>query len=136
MSFVKAFLLRGFDVLVKNLNIAQMNEITIECVKQFLSANTLEFEPSQDKISFPILQRIHRRLQMGHVFDPIKVTEKAIISDGHHRFVCLSILGSEVITNKAAANHDQLLYNWSDVIVQPNDYDSDEKKQEFEAKYG
>ena len=113
-----------------------MNEITIEYVKEFLSANALEFDPGQDKISFPILQRIHRRLQMEHVFDPIKVTDKGIISDGHHRFVCLSILGSEVITNKAAANHNQLLYDWPDVVIETDDYDSEEKKIAFEIKYG
>ena len=62
-----------------------MHNIKYEDVQMFLDAAKLPFLPSQIKISFPIIVRIHRRLQQGKRFNRIKVTNAGIISDGHHR---------------------------------------------------
>ena len=112
-----------------------MQEITYEQVQDFLIITSFGFIPGQDEISFPIIQRIHRRLQQGHRFDPIKVTADGIISDGHHRYVCLSILGIEIKTTKAAKNHNQNTYQWNKICLETKDYDSLAKIKNFELKY-
>lgn len=112
-----------------------MQEVTYEQVQNFLINTTFDFIPGQDEISFPIIQRIHRRLQKGLRFDAIKVTNDGIISDGHHRYVCLSILGIEIETIKAAKNHNQATYQWDKICLEIKDYDSPDKIKEFELKY-
>lgn len=112
-----------------------MLEITHEQVQDFLIRNSFDFIPGQNEISFPIIQRIHRRLQNGLRFDPIKVTTDGIISDGHHRYVCLSILGIEIETIKAAKNHNQTTYQWDKICLEIKDYDSPDKIKEFKLKY-
>ena len=112
-----------------------MQELTHEQVQGFLIRTSFGFIPGQGEISFPIIQRIHRRLQQGHRFDPIKVTADGIISDGHHRYVCLSILGIEIKTTKAAKNHNQTTYQWDKICLETKDYDSLAKIKNFELKY-
>ena len=112
-----------------------MQEITYEQVQDFLIRTSFGFIPGQGEISFPVIQRIHRRLQNGHRFDPIKVTADSIISDGHHRYVCLSILGIEIVTTKAGKNHSQTTYQWDKICLETKDYDSPAKIKNFELKY-
>lgn len=113
-----------------------MQEVTYEQVQDFLMRTTFDYIPGQNEISFPVIQRIHRRLQKGLRFDPIKVTIDGIISDGHHRYICLSILGIEIETIKAAKNHNQATYQWNKICLEIKDYDSQDKIKEFELKYG
>lgn len=40
-----------------------LEEITYNQVKQFLSLNNFPFTAGQRKVSFPVIQRIHRRYQ-------------------------------------------------------------------------
>ena len=72
-----------------------MKELTIEEVRNFIKDNSLNYLAKQPKVSFPILQRIHRRLQNGCNFSPIKIDE-GIIVDGHHRYICSMILKRKV----------------------------------------
>ena len=48
-----------------------MIEITHEEVERFLIETEFDYEPGQIEISFPIIQRIHRRLQQGNSFSVI-----------------------------------------------------------------
>lgn len=112
-----------------------MQEITYEQVQDFLIRTSFSLMPGQGDVSFPIIQRIHRRLQNGYRFDPIKVTSDGIISDGHHRYVCLTILGIEIETVKAGKNHNQPTYHWDKIFLETKDYDSPAKIKEFELKY-
>ncbi|MNJ88818.1 hypothetical protein D3C87_63750 [compost metagenome] len=68
-----------------------MHKITYQQVKLFIETNSIKFNPSQNKISYPIIVRIHKRLQQGHRFGNIKV-HNTTINDGHHRFISLSLL--------------------------------------------
>ena len=113
-----------------------MQELTYEQVQNFLIITSFGFIAGQGEISFPIIQRIHRRLQNGHRFDPIKVTADGIISDGHHRYVCLTILGIEIETIKAGKNHNQPTYHWNKICLETKDYDSLAKIKKFELRYG
>ena len=112
-----------------------MKDITHEQVQSILIRTSFDLMPGQGYVSFPIIQRIHRRLQNGHRFDPIKVTTDGIISDGHHRYICLSILGIEIETSKAGKNHNQPTYHWNKICLETKDYDSLAKIKKFELKY-
>lgn len=72
-----------------------MHEFTYEEIKLFIETNSLKFNPGQNKISYPIIARISKRLQEGHRFGNIKV-QNTIIIDGHHRFISLSLLNMNI----------------------------------------
>jgi len=112
-----------------------MLEITYEQVKLFIEENSLKFNPSQNKISYPVIVRIHKRLQEGHSFGNIKVHNNTI-SDGHHRFISLSLLNMDVIHDKAGENTTKREeIKWQDVELDSDDYDSELQREEYRKRY-
>lgn len=112
-----------------------MPEITIQEVKDFLLKNNFPLKPNQKEVSFPVIKRIHTRLQKGKTFSPIKVSGDKII-EGHHRFICLTILGIDVEEiaggNNLSTKSD---FQWTEVSVVTKDYDSEEEIQAYIQKY-
>ena len=53
------------------------------------------FKSTHPKLCFQILRRVYAKLKIGQVYDPIKVEDNFIIN-GHHRYVCLCMLGLEI----------------------------------------
>lgn len=85
-------------------------------------------------ISFPI-QRIHRRLQHGKRFSSIKVHDN-IITDGHHRYICLCLLDIEIEISKGGRNPSSDGFEWKTVNVETADYDSEKDVQRYLELYG
>jgi len=52
-----------------------------------LQGGKIVLRPSQERISFPIVHRIYKKLKIGLKFDSIQVAEKSIIVNGHHRYL-------------------------------------------------
>jgi len=112
-----------------------MLEITYEQVKLFIETNSLKFNPSQHKISYPIIVRIHKRLQEGHRFNNIKVHNNTI-NDGHHRFISLSLLNMDVTHDVAGENTTkQAEIAWRNVKLDFEDYDTEQQKEEYSKRY-
>lgn len=111
-----------------------MNEITQEEVKKFLEEAIFDHKPGQKAISFPIIQRIHRRLQQGNSFSEIKVNKGRIV-DGHHRYICHKLLDRNPETVLGGAIGEDVEYEWDKIVLTDVDYDSDEDKLAFEERY-
>ncbi|ASS48845.1 MAG: hypothetical protein A3D31_06110 [Candidatus Fluviicola riflensis] len=112
-----------------------MHEITYDQVKLFIKTYPLKFNPGQNKISYPIIVRIHKRLQEGHSFSNIKV-QNNIINDGHHRFISLSLLDLEISHDMAGENiAKQLPIEWKDVELDSEDYDTEKQRKEYNERY-
>lgn len=107
----------------------EMEEFTKQ-LEQFLLDGSFEFKPSQDKLSIPLIYRIYKKMQGGlRNFDAIKVAEDLII-DGHHRYIASKLSKTKIQTFPSTRNHNQIIFEWSDVILKTNEYDS-----ESEIKY-
>ncbi|MCP2025806.1 hypothetical protein L1276_000946 [Flavobacterium sp. HSC-32F16] len=111
-----------------------MNEITYEEVQKFLLETEFDHMPGQIEISFPIIQRIHRRLQQGSSFSEIKLSGERIV-DGHHRYICHQLLGMKSKTTIGGANSHKVEFVWGDVHLTDIDYDDEEARQRFEERY-
>lgn len=109
--------------------------ITYEELQNFLIQNELKYLPSQNEVSFPKIQRIHRRLQQGHSFSPIQVSE-GVISDGHHRYICLSLLELDIEIKKAGKNTTYTTdYIWENMNLDTEDHDTSEERNAYAEKY-
>lgn len=112
-----------------------MREITYEQVLNFLKQNKLDLLPGQPAVSFPKIQRIHVRLKRGCVFSPIEVAGGRI-SDGHHRYICLCLLGLEIKIKKAGSNLSYTTnFKWDEIILDIEDHDTPEERIYYENKY-
>lgn len=111
-----------------------VDEFTIEAVREYLQKNKLPLFASQVEVSFPILNRIHRRLKEGKRFSAIQV-DKDLIVNGHHRYVCLSILGIEVGQSSWTRNSSSEIICWSKIVVDECDWDSDKQREVYRQRY-
>ncbi len=111
-----------------------MNDITYEEVEKFLTESEFDCTPSQKEISFPVIQRIHRRLQQGNSFSPIKVKENLIV-DGHHRYISHKLLGMVAETTIGGSITESIEYVWSEINLTYIDYDSEKDRKIFEERY-
>ena len=111
-----------------------MIEIKYDEVLEYLVVTEFDHQPGQLEISFPILQRIHRRLQLGNTFSAIK-TRSGRIVDGHHRYICHKLLQLEPETTKGGGNSSQLTFLWSDVNLTVEDYDDEETRARFAERF-
>ena len=109
--------------------------ITYSEVKKFIKNNKFHLNPNQRAVSYPIIERIHRRYQQGHRFSDIKVDRDTII-DGHHRFISLSLLGVKPEETDGGENTTKKQpIKWSSVTIDKNDWDSWIMFRSYEKRY-
>ena len=113
-----------------------MLKINKEEVERFLQETVFDVKPGQGKVSFPIIERIYRRLQDGHEFGSIQVS-KGIIVDGHHRYVCLKLLGykTEYVSGGGLNTSVRTVFDWKEIQVDAGDYDTFEYKEIYRQRY-
>jgi hypothetical protein len=56
-----------------------MTEITEATIKKFLEENKLEYLPTHDKLSLPIINRIYKKMLYDIKFEIVKVNENIIV---------------------------------------------------------
>ncbi|MDQ3048183.1 MAG: hypothetical protein M3R27_11600 [Bacteroidota bacterium] len=111
-----------------------MEDLTIEVVRDYLQKNKLPLFASQKEVSFPIIYRIHKRLKEGKRFNSILV-DKDLIVNGHHRFVCLSILDIQVERSAWHRNSSSESICWSKIMVDEDDWDNDKQREIYRQRY-
>jgi hypothetical protein len=94
-------------------------------LEYFLKTEKLVYAPSQDKLSIPLVFRIFTKMMCGlRNFDAIRVADDIII-DGHHRYIASKLSKTEIQIFPSTKNHNQLVFKWEEIILNPNEYDSD-----------
>ena len=74
-------------------------EITKEIVENFLKSHVFSFQPNQQKLCYPKLERIFNRMAKDREFDPVKEGNGKIV-EGHHRYLCSEILARNIEMKK------------------------------------
>lgn len=115
--------------------VVKLITVTYEDVSRFMKENTLKYRPNQGSVSYPIITRIHRRFQEGHRFSGIKVAN-GTISDGHHRFIALSLLNENIETVPAGENMTKKEpLEWQEVLLVKTDSDGWAKRIGYAKRY-
>ncbi len=61
-----------------------------------MQSGKIQLRPSQEGISYPIVDRIYRKMIVGIKFDSIQVANRSVIVNGHHRFLASLLAGIEI----------------------------------------
>lgn len=112
-------------------------KLSIESTSQFISENFFEFVPSQERLSFPIIQRLYLKMCIGIQFAPLKICDSLII-DGHHRYIaaCLAEIKCEFVPAQSSSSIREVM--WQSVKIVSEDWDTPQIIQEMnitDAKY-
>lgn len=94
-------------------------------VQEFLLQIPNTLKPTQKKICLPILQRISHKMRLGVQFDPIYVNANLLIN-GHHRYICSLLVKLSLEQISWAQPSQIVVYNWADVLIDENDWESQE----------
>jgi hypothetical protein len=100
-----------------------MQTISIDEVREFLKSHTFPLQPTQQKICYPIIRRIHRKMQMGVPFENINI-DNLLLINGHHRYICSLLLQLEIGTNAWKSPSNTIDLKWSDIDIDANDWES------------
>ena len=100
-----------------------MQTISIDELKEFLKSHNFPLQPTQQKICYPIIQRIYRKMQIGVQFEKINI-DNLLLINGHHRYICSLLLQKELGTNVWKSPSNVMNLHWSDIDIDANDWES------------
>lgn len=103
-----------------------MKPISIESALRILSEKQIELKSTHDKLCFPIIYRIAKKMEAGIKFPSIKVDGDWII-DGHHRYVASLIVGLKLNTEPSSRTSATVLHFWDTVVLVDEDWDTEAK---------
>lgn len=103
-----------------------MEIISLELVVNFLENNTLELKSTHNKLCYPILERIYKKMVNGIKFSGIKV-EGNIIIDGHHRYLASLLANIKLEQHPYVATSATKIYDWKSVDFVEEDWDTEAK---------
>jgi hypothetical protein len=114
-----------------------MIEITEETIKEFLKVKKLNYLPTHNKLSLPIINRIYKKMMNGIKFEAVKVNGDFII-DGHHRYISSELAKNEIKKTSYPKTSATIEYSWNDVQFVTEEWDTDYKilyLNQLDAKY-
>jgi len=100
-----------------------MTEITEATIKKFLEENKLEYLPTHDKLSLPIIKRIYKKMLYDIKFEIVKVNENIIV-DGHHRYISSELAKKEIEKTPYPKSLATIEYSWNDVQFVDEEWDT------------
>ena len=99
-----------------------MTKIALETL---LINGNIELNPSQNSVSFPIIERIYKKMINGiSIRKGILVSEDLVIVDGHHRYLASLFANVELATSIAPLSLAKEMIDWEAVKVDDADWDS------------
>lgn len=114
-----------------------LEQISIEIVLKLVRQGNVELKSTHDKLCYPIIARIYKKMRIGIEFTGIKVDGDVII-DGHHRYLASLLAG--VSLNRYPSNRTSAtkISDWKTVDFVEDDWDTEAKLlvlNEIDAKY-
>lgn len=94
-------------------------------LKALLQSDIFELVPSQNKLCYPIIQWISRKMMIGIQFENINVDRQLLIN-GHHRYVCSLLLNKAIVRNPWTGTSIVSDFKWSTIEIDDLDWESGE----------
>lgn len=98
----------------------KVKNLTLEIVLKFLQEQEIELKSTHDKLCFPIINRIYKKMTIGIKFPSIKVDGDLII-DGHHRYLASLLADHTLDFTPSLKTSATIIYSWNKVILDVND---------------
>ncbi|MFN8276336.1 MAG: ParB/Srx family N-terminal domain-containing protein [Chitinophagales bacterium] len=103
-----------------------LKQISIEIVTNFVNQNSIELKSTHERLCYPVIERIYKKMIIGIKFSGIKVDGDVII-DGHHRYLASLLAGITLDiypSNKTSATK---VSDWKTVSFVEEDWDTEAK---------
>lgn len=101
-----------------------MKSISLTMVTRFVHQNNLELKSTHNRLCYPIIERLYKKMSIGIKFSGIKVDGDVIV-DGHHRYLASLLAGIKLDrfpSNRTSATKTS---DWKSVDFVEDDWDSE-----------
>lgn len=103
-----------------------MKEINIIKVKNLLNQGVFELNSTQERLCYPIVERIYKKMLVGIKFPGIKVDKDHII-DGHHRYIASLLTDLSIERYPSTKTLAAKKSDWNMVDLVAEDWDTKEE---------
>lgn len=100
-----------------------MKHISKEEFIEWVKSRDFNLKSSHDKLCFPIIYRIYRKMIIGIKFHGIKVNEDTII-DGHHRYLASQLAEITIEIFPSPRTSATKTTNWESIEFDHEDWDT------------
>lgn len=103
-----------------------MNPLSIEFVFEFVKSGKIELKSTHERLCFPIINRLYRKMKIGVKFSGIRVDGELII-DGHHRYLASLLAGVSLEMYPSIKTSATKIIEWNNVDFVKDDWDTEVK---------
>jgi hypothetical protein len=98
-----------------------MKQISLDDVMALINSSNFELQSTHDKLCFPIIARMYKKMTIGIKFSGIDVCEGMIIN-GHHRYLASQLAGIQLDFNPYNKTSATKLTDWKSVVLVEEDW--------------
>ena len=95
-------------------------------MKDFIQEQSIELKSTHQKLCYPIIVRIYKKMKLGIRFSGIKVDGDLII-DGHHRYLAALVAGISLDIYPSSKTSATTEVSWNEVDFDQNEWDTEAK---------
>jgi len=103
-----------------------VNPLSIEFVFEFVKSGKIELKSTHERLCFPIINRLYRKMKIGVKFSGIRVDGELII-DGHHRYLASLLAGVSLEMYPSIKTSATKIIEWNNVDFVKDDWDTEVK---------
>ncbi|MCU0421433.1 MAG: hypothetical protein MUC81_01385 [Bacteroidia bacterium] len=103
-----------------------LKQISLEIVTDFVKQSEIELQSTHDRLCYPIIERICKKMSIGIKFAGIKVDDDVII-DGHHRYLASLLVGITLDRHPSNKTSATKISNWKTVDFVEEDWDTEDE---------
>jgi hypothetical protein len=103
-----------------------LEHISLEIVLEFVKKSNIDLKSTHERLCFPVIKRLYKKMKIGIKFSGIKVDGDLII-DGHHRYLASLLAGvclEKHLSNRTSATK---VSEWDVVEFVEDDWDTEAK---------
>jgi hypothetical protein len=105
---------------------SNLKEISLEIVMRFVNQGSVELKSTHERLCYPVIERIFKKMRVGIKFSGIKVDGDVII-DGHHRYLASLLAGVMLDRCPSSKTSATKISDWKTVNFVEEDWDTDAK---------
>lgn len=92
-----------------------------EQVLELMNSGNIPLVATQAKVSFPVIERMYKKMKLNIMFPTIRVHDQAII-EGHHRYLASLLAGYNIDYGQGLRSQAKKNILWSKVQLLDEDY--------------
>lgn len=96
-------------------------------VVDLMQSGKIQLRPSQKGISYPIVERIYKKMKADIQFASIQVAHRSVIVNGHHRYLASLLAGIEMDMVECPLTSAKRITTWESIELFDQDWDTVER---------